>query len=56
MDLAVDAAIGGAGVIHLFEGWLVPHFTAGALEPLLADWWQPFSGPFLYYSQRPRDR
>ncbi|WP_019516226.1 LysR family transcriptional regulator [Sphingomonas sp. Mn802worker] len=51
-DLAVDAAIGGAGVIHLFEDWLVPHFASGALEPVLADWWQPFSGPFLYYSQR----
>ncbi|SEL14684.1 transcriptional regulator, LysR family [Sphingomonas palmae] len=52
MDLAVDAAIGGAGVIHLFEDWLAPHFASGALEPVLTDWWQSFSGPFLYYSQR----
>lgn len=51
-DLAIDAALGGAGVIHLFEEWLVPHLTTGALEPVLMEWWQPFSGPFLYYSQR----
>lgn len=51
-DLAVDAAVAGTGVIHLFEGWLRPHLQSGALEPVLADWWQPFSGPFLYYSGR----
>jgi DNA-binding transcriptional LysR family regulator len=51
-DLAVDAAIAGVGVIHLFEGWLAPHLASGALEPVLKDWWQPFSGPFLYYPGR----
>jgi DNA-binding transcriptional LysR family regulator len=51
-DLAVDAAIGGTGIIYLFEEWLRPHFDSGALEPVLEDWWQPFSGPFLYYSGR----
>jgi DNA-binding transcriptional LysR family regulator len=51
-DLSVDAAVGGVGVIHLFEDWLKPHLAAGTLEPVLGDWWQPFSGPFLYYSQR----
>jgi DNA-binding transcriptional LysR family regulator len=51
-DLAVDVAIAGGGIIHLFEGWLRPHMESGALEPLLEDWWQPFSGPFLYYSGR----
>ncbi|WP_168355789.1 LysR family transcriptional regulator [Sphingomonas gei] len=52
MDLAVDMALAGVGVLHLFEGWLRPHFASGALEPVLEDWWQPFSGPFLYYSGR----
>jgi len=33
-------------------GWLAPHFASGALEPLLADWSKPFSGPFLYYPGR----
>lgn len=51
-DLAVDMAIAGMGVIQLFEGWLRPHLDRGALEPVLRDWWQPFSGPFLYYSGR----
>ena len=51
-DLAVAAAIGGTGVIHLFEDWLRPHLDSGALEPVLEPWWQSFSGPFLYYSGR----
>ncbi len=51
-ELGVDAAVGGVGVIHLFEDWLEPHLTAGTLAPVLEDWWQSFSGPFLYYSQR----
>ena len=51
-DLAVDMAVAGLGVIQLFEDWLRPHLESGALEPLLQDWWQPFPGPFLYYSGR----
>jgi DNA-binding transcriptional LysR family regulator len=51
-DLAVDVAVAGTGVIQLFEDWLRPHLVNGALEPVLPDWWQPFSGPFLYYSGR----
>lgn len=51
-DLAVDAAIAGTGIIHLFEDWLKPHFASGNLEPILEAWWQPFSGPFLYYPGR----
>ncbi|PWC31380.1 LysR family transcriptional regulator [Azospirillum sp. TSO35-2] len=52
MDLAIDAAVAGVGVIHLFEGWLRPHLDRGALEPVLEPWWQRFSGPFLYYPGR----
>jgi len=51
-DLAVEAAIAGTGVIHLFEDWLRPHLAGGALEPILEPWWQRFSGPFLYYPGR----
>jgi DNA-binding transcriptional LysR family regulator len=51
-DLAVDAAVAGSGVIHLFEDWLRPHLEMGALEPVLEPWWQRFSGPFLYYPGR----
>ncbi len=49
-DLGVEAALAGIGIIHLFEDWLQPYIEAGRLEPVLMDWWQPFSGPFLYYS------
>ncbi len=52
VDLAVDAAIAGVGVMYLFEDWLRPHFESGALEPVLEPWWPRFSGPFLYYSGR----
>jgi DNA-binding transcriptional LysR family regulator len=52
VDLAVDAAIAGAGIICLFEDWLRPHLDSGALKPVLEPWWQSFSGPFLYYSGR----
>jgi len=51
-DLAVDAAVGGSGVIHLFEDWLRPYFDSGALVPVLEPWWQNFSGSFLYYPGR----
>jgi DNA-binding transcriptional LysR family regulator len=51
-DLAVEAAIAGTGVIFLFEDWITPHLASGALEPVLQDWWQSFSGPFLYYPGR----
>ena len=51
-ELAIGAALAGAGIIHLFEDWLRPHLDIGALEPILVQWWQTFSGPFLYYSDR----
>ncbi len=51
-DLAVDAAVGGTGIIYLFEDWLRPYLDRGELEPILEPWWQAFSGPFLYYPGR----
>jgi DNA-binding transcriptional LysR family regulator len=52
VDLAIDAAIAGTGIIYLFESWLQPLFESGALQPVLEPWWPSFSGPFLYYSGR----
>jgi DNA-binding transcriptional LysR family regulator len=52
VDLAVEAAARGAGVVHLFEDWLRPHLDSGALEPILEQWWQRFPGPSLYYPGR----
>lgn len=51
-DLAIAATLAGAGIIHLFEDWLRPYLDSGTLEPILIPWWQAFSGPFLYYSDR----
>ncbi|MFC5760391.1 LysR family transcriptional regulator [Rhizobium sp. GCM10022189] len=51
-DLAVAAAVAGTGVVFTFEDWLKPYFGSGALEPVLEDWWESFSGPFLYYPGR----
>ncbi len=51
-DLAVEAAIAGTGIVHLFEDWLRPHLDSSALEPILEPWWQRFPGPFLYYPGR----
>jgi DNA-binding transcriptional LysR family regulator len=52
VDLAVQAAVDGLGIVHLFEDWLRPYFDSGVLEPVLEPWWQSFSGPFLYYPGR----
>lgn len=52
VDLAVDAAIAGTGIVSLFEDWLRPHLYSGVLEPVLEPWWEEFSGPFLYYPGR----
>lgn len=49
VELAIDAAVAGCGVIHLFEDWLKPHLDSGALVPVLEDWWMGFTGPFLYF-------
>ncbi|MDB6047696.1 MAG: LysR family transcriptional regulator [Pseudomonas sp.] len=52
VDLAVQAAIDGLGIVYLFEDWLRPYLDSGALEPVLEPWWQIFTGPFLYYPGR----
>ncbi len=46
------AAVAGLGVISSFEEVLRPHLDSGALVPVMEDWWQGFSGPFLYYPSR----
>ncbi|MES1980784.1 MAG: LysR family transcriptional regulator [Pseudomonadota bacterium] len=49
VDLVVDSAVAGTGLVYLFEDWLRPQLVSGVLEPVLKDWWPSFSGPFLYY-------
>jgi len=52
LDLAIDAAVQGLGVVYLFEDWLTPYVEQGVLAPVLQPWWPAFSGPFLYYPGR----
>jgi DNA-binding transcriptional LysR family regulator len=52
LDLAIDVAVSGLGIIGLFEKWLQPHLDSGQLEPVLEPWWESFPGPFLYYPGR----
>jgi DNA-binding transcriptional LysR family regulator len=52
MDLEISAAVAGLGVIKCFQEYLAPALASGALVPVLEDWCQSFSGPFLYYAGR----
>jgi DNA-binding transcriptional LysR family regulator len=52
LELELLAAIAGLGAICSFEAYLAPALASGALEPVLEDWWQSFTGPFLYYASR----
>ncbi|MCD2517153.1 LysR family transcriptional regulator [Massilia sp. G4R7] len=52
VDLAVDAAVAGTGIVYLFEDWLKPYLARGELAPVLEEWWPRFSGPYLYYAGR----
>ena len=52
MDLAVETAIAGGGIIYLFEEWLQPAIRSGRLEAILQPWSLTFSGPWLYYNDR----
>ena len=52
LDLLINTAIAGLGIVRIFEEMLQPHFDQGTLEPVLEPWWQSFSGPFLYYPGR----
>ena len=52
IDIELSAAKAGLGILATFEGVLRPALDSGELVPLLEDWWQSFSGPFLYYPSR----
>ncbi|MGF6228285.1 DNA-binding transcriptional LysR family regulator [Inquilinus ginsengisoli] len=52
LEMEVAAAVAGLGVISSFEEVLRPHLDSAALAPVMEDWWQSFSGPFLYYQSR----
>lgn len=53
-DAAVErqAAIDGAGIAFMFEGYVADAMSLGRLMPVLGEWCPSFAGPFLYYSSR----
>ena len=52
MEVQIAAASAGLGIVSGFEDDLAPALASGALVPVLPEWWQSFSGPFLYYPSR----
>ncbi len=52
IELQIGAAVAGLGIVYTFEEELDRVIEEGSLTPILADWWQSFSGPFLYYPGR----
>lgn len=50
--LLMRAALDGLGFIQTFDGHAAPHLASGALVEVLADWSEPFDGPYLYYPSR----
>jgi len=52
IELELNAAIQGLGLIHTFEDFLAPSIASGDLVRVLEDWSTSFSGPFLYYPSR----
>ncbi|WP_239952171.1 LysR family transcriptional regulator [Dyella terrae] len=54
VEMELEAAVAGLGIIHTFEEFLQPALATGALVPVLEDWCQSFSGPLLYYPSRTR--
>jgi DNA-binding transcriptional LysR family regulator len=52
LEMELAAAVAGLGLICTFEEALRPALDSGDLLPVMEDWWQSFSGPFLYYPSR----
>lgn len=52
LELELQAALAGVGLIGGFADHVAPLVASGALETVLDDWHPPFPGPFLYYSSR----
>ncbi|QDF40985.1 LysR family transcriptional regulator [Bradyrhizobium symbiodeficiens] len=52
MNLAMQAALAGAGIWATIDGYVGEALKSGALISLMEDWCEPFSGPFLYYPSR----
>ncbi len=51
--LIAEAALHGAGIAYVYEGYVREHLAAGRLVQLLAEWTPVYDGLCLYY---PRQR
>lgn len=51
-DLAIDAALDGAGIAFAFEYQVQPLIDEGRLVRVLEDWCPPYPGYYLYYPGR----
>jgi DNA-binding transcriptional LysR family regulator len=51
-DVELHAALDGIGIISMFGEGLAEPLASGALVPVLTEWQQSFSGPYLYYPSR----
>jgi DNA-binding transcriptional LysR family regulator len=49
MEMEVEAAVQGLGLVHTFEEFVQPMRTKGRLERVLGEWSPRFPGPCLYY-------
>ena len=54
IDLMVDAALTGVGLVYAFEQTVRKHIARGALVRVLGDWCPSYPGFFLYYPSRHR--
>jgi DNA-binding transcriptional LysR family regulator len=52
VTLLMRAALDGLGFLSTFDGYAERHLATGRLVEVLADWSEPFPGPFLYYPSR----
>lgn len=52
MDLLVNPAVSGHGLVHLIEDRVAPSLADGTLVHVLEDWCEPFDGYYLYYPSR----
>ncbi len=52
VELQLACAIAGLGIFASFHEFLAAALADGRLAPVLAEWWQSFPGPSLYYPSR----
>jgi len=52
LELVVQAALDGIGLVFVAEHEIAPYLAEGNLVRVLQDWCQPFAGFFIYYPSR----